>query len=80
MQNRKVRREIRKKDEPGRRDGLLANPDFARQVMDAATTNGLEEKYHFRALMLAQYFGICNILLYTICSLLTFFLDDPVEV
>ena len=65
MQNRKVRREIRKEDEPGRRDGLLANPDFARQVMDAAaTTNGLEEKYHFRALMLAQYFGICNILLF----------------
>ena len=52
MQNRKVRRESRKEDEPGRGDGLLANPDFARQVMGAAaTTNGLEEKYHFRALM-----------------------------
>ena len=36
MQNRKVRQERRKEDEPGRGNGLLANPDFARQVMDAA--------------------------------------------
>ena len=35
MQNSEVRREFRKEEEPGR-DGLLANPDFARQVMDAA--------------------------------------------